>query len=70
MDRVGAIRARTLIVVGAEDKMTPQKYSTYLHGSIAGSELEIIEGAGHMAHAEKPEAVNARIRAVFSESLA
>lgn len=70
MDRVGSIRARTLIVVGSDDKMTPQKYSAYLHGNIAGSELAVIEGAGHMAHAEKPEAVNARIRAVFSESLA
>lgn len=70
MDRVGSIRARTLIVVGAEDKMTPQKYSAFLHDKIAGSELAVIDGAGHMAHAEKPEAVNERIRAVFAASLA
>lgn len=70
MERVASIRARTLILVGAEDKMTPQKYSAYLHDKIAGSELSVIEGAGHMAHAEKPEAVNDRITAFFSESLA
>lgn len=70
MDRVGSIRARTLIVVGAEDKMTPQKYSAYLHDKIAGSELAVVDGAGHMAHAEQPEAVNKRILAFFAESLA
>jgi proline iminopeptidase len=68
MDRVASIRARTLIVVGAGDRMTPQKYSAFLHDKIRGSELAVIEGAGHMAHAEKPEAVNDRIKAVFVES--
>jgi pimeloyl-ACP methyl ester carboxylesterase len=70
MGRVASIRARTLIVVGAEDKMTPQKYSAYLHDKIAGSELAVIDGAGHMAHAEKPGAVNEQITAVFSDSVA
>lgn len=70
MDRVASIRARTLILVGADDKMTPQKYSAFLRDKISGSEMAVIEGAGHMAHAEKPEAVNERIRAAFAESLA
>jgi len=70
MDRVASIRARTLIVVGAADQMTPHKYSAYLRDKIAASELAVIDDAGHLAHAEKPEAVNERIKAVFAESLA
>jgi pimeloyl-ACP methyl ester carboxylesterase len=58
MDRVSSVEAPTLIVVGERDQMTPLKYSQFLNQQIAGSELNVIEGAGHMAHAEKPDAVN------------
>jgi pimeloyl-ACP methyl ester carboxylesterase len=70
MDRVGTIRAKTLIVVGAGDRMTPPKYAAFLNEKIGNSELAVIDGAGHLAHAEKPDAVNARIRAAFAETLA
>ena len=70
MDRVASIRTRALIIVGAADKMTPPKYSSFLHERIAGSELALIEGAGHMPHAEKPDAVNDLVRATFGEVLA
>ena len=70
MDRVASIRARTLIAVGSDDKMTPQKYSAFLRDRIAGSEMAVIDGAGHMAHAERPQAINERIKEVFAESLA
>jgi pimeloyl-ACP methyl ester carboxylesterase len=70
IDRVASIKTRTLVVVGSEDRMTPQKYSQFLHEKIAGSEFVLVEGAGHLAHAEKPEAVNHAIRAAFAEVLA
>ncbi|HXW76549.1 MAG TPA: alpha/beta hydrolase [Candidatus Eremiobacteraceae bacterium] len=66
MDRVAAIAAPTLIVVGAEDRMTPPKYAQLLQQKIAGSSLELIEGAGHLAHAERPELVGAAIRRAFA----
>jgi len=69
MDRVASIRARTLVIVGSADAMTPPKYASFLQQRIAGSELALIEGAGHLAHAEKPEAVNDRICAVFADVL-
>lgn len=69
MDRVGSIRAKTLIVVGAQDRMTPPKYAAFLHEKIQGSELSVVDGAGHMAHAETPDAVNALIRAAFAHAL-
>ncbi len=62
MARLGEISAPTLIVVGTEDKMTPLKYSHYLHDHIAGSSLREVAGAGHLVMAEQPAAVNAAMR--------
>jgi pimeloyl-ACP methyl ester carboxylesterase len=61
MERVGEIKLPTLCIVGARDKMTPVKYSEYLHGAIEGSYLEVIEGAGHMLPIEKPEEYNSKV---------
>ncbi|MBX5449279.1 alpha/beta fold hydrolase [Thermogemmatispora sp.] len=55
MARLGEISLPTLIVVGAEDQMTPIKYSQYLHDHIAGSTLQIIPAAGHALMQERPE---------------
>ncbi|HEX2780213.1 MAG TPA: alpha/beta fold hydrolase [Gemmatimonadaceae bacterium] len=48
----------TLIVVGDEDVATPPDEARKLHDRIAGSTLEIIEGAGHLSNLERPAAVN------------
>jgi pimeloyl-ACP methyl ester carboxylesterase len=61
IDRLGEIQCPALIIVGADDKMTPPKYSKFLHERLAGSVLEIVEDAGHVVMAEKPERVNAAI---------
>src|SRR5579863_8645133 len=65
LDRVGSIRVRALIVVGSQDRMTPPKYADFLHTAIAGSESAVVQGAGHMAHAEQPEVINDLIRKAF-----
>jgi pimeloyl-ACP methyl ester carboxylesterase len=70
MDRIGTIDVPAMIVVGAEDVMTPLKYSTFLHDALKGSSLHVIDGAGHLAHAEKPETVNDLIRRTFAGALA
>jgi len=69
MDRLDEIRAPTLIICGAEDRMTPPKYSEYLHAHIRDSRLVLVEGAGHMVMLEQPERVNEAIRE-FLEALA
>ena len=51
------IDAPTLIVCGAEDKMTPLKYSESLRDGIASSQLHVVENAGHMVMAEQPDLV-------------
>lgn len=60
-DIVSRIEVPTLIIVGSEDKLTPVKWSEYLHNNIKGSELKVIEGAGHMVMLEKPNEVSENI---------
>jgi 3-oxoadipate enol-lactonase len=48
----------TLIVVGAEDTITTPAESQAMHAAIAGSRIEIIEGAGHLSNLERPAAFN------------
>jgi pimeloyl-ACP methyl ester carboxylesterase len=56
-DRLGqidAISVPTAVVTGADDTLTPPRYSRYLADHIAGATLEIIEDAGHMLPVERP----------------
>jgi pimeloyl-ACP methyl ester carboxylesterase len=57
MENLGAVRAPTLVVTGAEDIMTPPKYARYLAEHIPDSRLVLVEGAGHMVMLEQPETV-------------
>lgn len=61
MNEVERIDLPVLILGSSEDKMTPLKYSEYLHNRIKNSVLSIIEGAGHMLMMEKPDLVNREI---------
>jgi pimeloyl-ACP methyl ester carboxylesterase len=54
-DQFSKISAPTLIVCGAEDKMTPLKDSEFLQKHIALARMEIIPGAGHMVILEQPD---------------
>lgn len=65
MDRVGEIRCPTLVVCGEDDRMTPKKYSEFLHDRIENSELVSIPGAGHSVMLEKPKEFNQVLRAFF-----
>ena len=55
MQKIGKIRVPTLIICGAEDRMTPVKFSNYLRDHIGGARLEVVTGAGHMVMIEKPD---------------
>jgi len=71
-ERLGAIKAPTLIIYGENDGLIP---NPYLHGgftrdvavsgqqAIAGSELVLLPSTGHMVMFERPEAVNEAILA-------
>jgi pimeloyl-ACP methyl ester carboxylesterase len=55
------IRCPTVIVVGAEDAVTPVKVAEEIHAAIAGSRLEVVPDCGHLSTLERPEAVNAAL---------
>jgi 3-oxoadipate enol-lactonase len=46
------------IIVGDEDAITPPPLSEQMHRDIAGSELAVIKGAGHMSNMEQPGPFN------------
>lgn len=69
IETVSEIRQPTLIVCGAEDRMTPVRYSQYLSAQIPNNRLEIIPEAGHMVMLEKPQLVAGILKEFFDEVL-
>jgi pimeloyl-ACP methyl ester carboxylesterase len=64
-DRLAEITAPTLVAVGALDAETPPSYARTLADGIAGAQLHVIPGAGHLLNAEAADAVNGLLRAHF-----
>jgi pimeloyl-ACP methyl ester carboxylesterase len=54
-DRLGEIKAPTMVIHGDDDKIVPWKNAEILHQGIRGSKLHILKGAGHMFFWEAPE---------------
>lgn len=52
---IDKITAPVLVICGSEDKMTPPDFSRQIANGIDGSELCLIEGAGHMVMMEKSD---------------
>jgi len=50
------VRVPTIVVVGADDVVTPPALSEAMHRAIAGSRLVVLPRAGHLANLEAPEA--------------
>jgi len=51
---LAGIRCPTLVIVGAEDTITPPADADVMHRSIAGSALRTIAHAGHLSNLEAP----------------
>jgi pimeloyl-ACP methyl ester carboxylesterase len=49
----------TLLVYGANDPRAPLTIAQHLHGAIGGSQLVVLEGAGHVCNIELPQQFNA-----------
>ena len=63
---LGSIAVPTLVIVGAEDALTPPAMSQNLATHIPGAKLVTIAGAGHMSNLEKPREFNDAVRAFLS----
>ncbi len=61
------IKVPTLILVGAEDEITPPPLSRAMHKKIPHSELHIIPDAGHMSNLENPEVFNKHLLAFLGQ---
>lgn len=61
MSRLQGVSLPALIICGTEDRLTPVKYSEYLHQQLPASKLRIISDAGHYVMREQPEKVNQAI---------
>jgi 3-oxoadipate enol-lactonase len=55
------IKIPTLIIVGKEDKVTPPQVAQKIVEAIAGSELAVMENAGHLSNLEAPDEFNSTI---------
>jgi pimeloyl-ACP methyl ester carboxylesterase len=55
LDRLSDIRCPTLILAAAADRVRTMAEAKELHAGIAGSDLVVVEGAGHMLPLEAPD---------------
>jgi pimeloyl-ACP methyl ester carboxylesterase len=61
VDNLARIDVPTLLVFGDVDPLTPPTVGRYMQERIAGSQLVIIENAGHMTNLEQPAAFNSAV---------
>ena len=66
VDRLGEIRASTLVVAGEDDVVFPPACQHELAGKIPDGELLLVHHAGHNPHDEQPEIVLAALRRVLT----
>lgn len=63
------ITVPVLILVGAEDAITPVADSEKMHAAISGSHLVVLENAGHVSNIERTEQFNNALLSFLKESL-
>jgi 3-oxoadipate enol-lactonase len=54
---LGSITAATLVIAGGEDPATPPEHSELIADGIAGSRLEVVADAAHLANLGQPEVI-------------
>jgi pimeloyl-ACP methyl ester carboxylesterase len=61
--QLDTVRVPTLLLTGALDGWSPPQRHYDMQAHVAGSTVTVVEGSGHMAPMEAPEAVNAALAA-------
>jgi pimeloyl-ACP methyl ester carboxylesterase len=67
---LATIDVPTLIIVGAEDALTPPSEANAMYDAIAGSQIVEIPGAAHLSNLDAPEQFNAALEEFLSSRLA
>ncbi len=65
--RIKSVAAPTLIIWGRDDRIVDVRTATRFQQDIAGSQLLVIDDAGHSVHMEKPDAVNRAITSFLDD---
>jgi len=60
--RIHRVKAPTLLIWGAEDRLVPPVYAEEFRRQIAGARVETVKEAGHAPHLEQPAAVSEMVR--------
>ncbi len=60
------VKIPTLILVGAEDKVTPLAAATKMHHLISNSTLHIVADAGHVSNLENPNDFNNHVKSFLN----
>ena len=60
-ERLGRYRAPALVIQGEHDRLVPARHGEVYADGFADARLEVVEGAGHSAFAERPDAVAALV---------
>ena len=63
---LGAVRAPTLVVAGADDPSTPPADLEAIAAEIPGARLHVIDGARHLVNVERPDEFNDVLLAHFA----
>lgn len=53
-ERLGEVRAKTLVIVGKQDRICPALIAEHVHAGIRGSQLLEIDNSGHFPWIEQP----------------
>jgi pimeloyl-ACP methyl ester carboxylesterase len=61
--QISQLRLPTLILWGSQDRLIPPEHGQRFHQDVAGSQIQVFEGLGHVPHEEDPEAT---VQAVVS----
>lgn len=62
IDTLAEIDVPVIIAVGDEDELTPPHFSQAMAAGIAGAELRIVKGSGHVSSLESPAEITATLR--------
>ena len=65
---LASIAVPTQVICGEDDRMTPLALSQEIHQAIAGAELHVIGGCGHLPPIEKPRIMADRLRALLAQA--
>lgn len=63
---LSAVRVPTLVVVGADDTLTPPPVAETLHAGIEGSELVVLPGARHLSNLDQPDAFRGAVASLLA----